>query len=221
MQQTTPTHSEIIVREPNILNENKATFELYQIWKSLPVVMLSKMRREDYLKTVGFDDEVVMDLAEIRTQKEFAEKYDLSPDTLTDWNKKLRDTGDQLGHIRNWANTLTKNLVMAMYMHALKKGDPQLYKLWLQTVAQWSEKQIHEVETDQPIEFHINLFKKPEPVVQPPPAPEKTEPAKVVEIAVEEPVNDTTTTNTNEKKNPVGDDGKASNGISVSHGPNY
>lgn len=123
--------------KPNINYE--AVFDLYVIWKSLPRVILSKMSREQMLLNLGIEDELMIELSQIETQEDFREKYNLGQNTLTAWNKKIAER-DSLFDIRKWAQPLTKNLMLGMYNHALRKGDAHLMKLWLQTVESWEEK---------------------------------------------------------------------------------
>lgn len=143
----------------DILTKNQGKFELYKIWKSLPVIMLNKMRREDYLTTLGIDDPVVMELAQIKTQVEFASQYDLTPATLSEWNKKIFEL-DPLAEAKNWARPLVKNMVMALYMHAIKKGDAQLIKLYLQVVNDFNEKSTVEHDFPHITNFNISIAKK-------------------------------------------------------------
>lgn len=143
----------------NILDKNKMKFELYRIWKSLPVIMLNKMRREDYLTTLGIDDPVIMELAQIKSQVEFASIHDMEPATLTAWNKKILEL-DPLIEAKNWARPLVKNMLMALYMHAIKKGDAQLIKLYLQVVNDFNEKSTVEHDFPHITEFNINIAKK-------------------------------------------------------------
>lgn len=137
---------------------NQEIYDLYAIWKSLPVTLMSKMSRDDVINKVGIEDEVLLDLIELRTQGEFAEKYDLSPNTLSEWNKKIKEK-DPLFEARNWAKHLAKNMMFSLYSHALKKGDPFLYKLFFQVTNGWNEKAVVEDDETDIVTINIGIAK--------------------------------------------------------------
>lgn len=115
-------------------------FELYCIWKALPVMLKSesvKNLQEKYL----IDDEDILELCQIRTQTAFANHFGLHIDTLTGWNKKIKDR-EPFGDIRKWVNTVMKNVMMSTYRSAMSK-DPKAHadrKLMLNFTG-WNEEQ--------------------------------------------------------------------------------
>lgn len=125
---------------PTTVRDYDHIFDIYAVWRALPTVTLNKMSRRDMLESMGVDDELILELATIKTQSQFAERYNVHINTLTDWNKRILEL-DPLREVKKWAQILTKNMVTAMYTHAIKKGDAQLYKLFFQVVNDWSEKQ--------------------------------------------------------------------------------
>jgi len=133
MENTTPTKSDVLVNP-----KNEALFELYSVWRGLPIPILKQMSETQITDQMGFDDDQVLELVYIKSQKEFALKYGLHPDTLTDWNKKIRKN-DPLYDSKGWARTLTKNVMMSFYNHTIRKGNPLLYKLFFQVVNDWEE----------------------------------------------------------------------------------
>lgn len=126
--------------------EYEAIFNIYSVWKSIPrfnfvnPATKFKMSSEELLETLGIDDPQILELAKIKTQTDFGERYDIHITTLTLWNKRLTNEYDPLTEVKKWAVGLTKNMVFAMYNHAIRKGDAQLYKLWFQVVNDWEEK---------------------------------------------------------------------------------
>ncbi len=148
---TQPNHKEL-----GVMPQNIPLFNLYAVWKSLPILSLKRMTRNELIENIGISDDEVLDLIEIRTQKEFAQKYDLSEETLVDWNKKLRDR-DPLFEAKAWALTLTKNVMMALYASAMSSKDARLFELWFKVVNDWKEsaKPINDVPQ---VEFNINLI---------------------------------------------------------------
>lgn len=139
-----------------VLPGNEATFEIYRVWKSLPAISLKGVTREVLFQQAGIDDELVLEVLDIKTQAQFAAKYDLNPGTLSEWNKKIDDL-DPLIEAKGWARKLAKNMVMALYAHALRKGDPALMKLFFQVVSEWSEKSTVEHDFPQVTEFNISI----------------------------------------------------------------
>lgn len=123
-------------------------FELYHIWKKLPWFL--KGKDVDTIKArFGFEDEEIVDLLQIRTQKVFAEKYNLNKDTLSIWNKHIDGLEDPFEGIRNQLKKVIHNVVWATYNSSLK-SDPRANadrKLALQVMG-WVEKteNKHEVE---------------------------------------------------------------------------
>lgn len=96
-------------------------YELYGVWKSLPAVWRGK--GADMYDTLGIEDEVVRMLLEIRTQTKFAEKYKISIDTLTDWNKKLEDDDELFKNRKRWVKKLMAGVLAAVHRKALVEGD--------------------------------------------------------------------------------------------------
>lgn len=125
--------------KPLVLPENEEVFATYALWKSLPIPILKNMTREQITDKMGIDDEIILDLIEIPTQKVFAERYNLHHDTLSDWNNKIR-IRDPLFEAKGWARGLAKNMVLSMYNHAIRKGNPLLMKLFFQVANDWQEK---------------------------------------------------------------------------------
>lgn len=134
MKKGSKSNTNIAVRE-----ENLETFETYALWKSLPISVISQVPRDELSSKFGIDDDRVLDLAEIRTQLAFADKYGINKATLVAWNKKILER-DPLIEAKNWAVNLTKNVVLSLYHHAIRKGNAHLYKLFFQIVNDWEEK---------------------------------------------------------------------------------
>jgi hypothetical protein len=76
-------------------------YDLYVAWKSIPACLRVDANKEiaDHLSD---DDEAFKDLYTIKTQGEFAQKYDIEPSTLTNWNKLIVKQ-NVLSETRKWA----------------------------------------------------------------------------------------------------------------------
>lgn len=149
-----------------VLERNEELFETYALWRSLPIPILKQMTVDQIKEKMGFDEDDILELVAIHTQEQFAEKYGLEKNTLGRWNKILRER-DPLFEAKGWARGLAKNVVLSMYNHAIRKGNPLLMKLFFQIVNDWEESsKIKFAPGD--IEFHIDLMpKKPEEIKTP------------------------------------------------------
>ena len=137
----TPIKTDIVSYTPD-------TFELYCTWKSLPsffkyppMPRKGKVRptTEEFLDGLGIDDPITRELAEIKSQRQFAERYNVHPDTLSDWNK-TNAVKDSLEEIRRWSRQLSKNVILALYNKALKDGSSFEVSLFFKLIEKWEEK---------------------------------------------------------------------------------
>lgn len=124
-------------------------YNKYKVWKAIPSLLryppmdkITKQRPNprDFAISMGIEDEETLELIDLPTQKSFAEKFGLHQDTLVDWNKTL-GLQSSMEQVRAWATHLTKNVVLALYNNAIRKGNQMEVKLWLQVVEGWEEKQ--------------------------------------------------------------------------------
>ncbi len=110
----------------------QAEFETYALWKSLPSFLRGQPK--PVLEKFGLEDEIVLDLLEIKTQTQFAEKFNIKDlTTLTDWNKRIKEEG-LLPFINQWARKLTPNVISALYRTATKEGRASEVKAWMEIV---------------------------------------------------------------------------------------
>lgn len=135
------TREDLPVRKPD-------EFEIFLAWYSIPAFFRNPPRDKktrlqpdvrDFLESIGVDDERTIRLAEIKTMSAFAEEYHVHINTLTDWRKLIQER-DMLEDVRSWAKPLVRNVIMSLYNACLRGGLPDHYKLFLQTVAGYSEK---------------------------------------------------------------------------------
>ncbi len=107
-------------------------FETYALWKSLPSFLRGQPRQ--VLEKFGIDEEIALGLLEIKSQAEFARRFNIKdPATLTDWNKKL-EKEEVIPRIHAWARKLTPNVIFALYRTASKHGKAAEVKAWLEIV---------------------------------------------------------------------------------------
>jgi hypothetical protein len=107
-------------------------FESYALWKSLPSFLRGQPKH--VLEKFGIDEEVAISLLEIKSQAEFARRFDIKDQsTLTDWNRRLEKEGS-ISRIYDWARRLTPNVIFALYRTASKQGKAQEVKAWMEII---------------------------------------------------------------------------------------
>lgn len=129
--------------QANFQPSKEHEYRAYLIWKNLPFKWLGMGR--EYLENLGIQDETILELAGIQTQKDFAAKFGLNETTLVKWNKSKPPVEFQDIDWRKWAMPLTKNVVATLYdrITGSEKGDGDAarVKLWLQAVDGYVEEQ--------------------------------------------------------------------------------
>ncbi len=107
-------------------------FDSYAMWKAMPSILRGQPKQ--VLEKFGIDDELAISLLEIKTQTEFAKRFDIKDlATLTDWNKKLEKEGLVPG-INAWARKLTPNVLLSLYKAITKDGKASEVKAWYEIV---------------------------------------------------------------------------------------
>lgn len=107
-------------------------YESYALWKSLPSFLKGQPRL--VLEKFGINEDLVFELLEIKTQAEFARRFNIKDQgTLTDWNKRLEKDGLS-EHMYSWARKLTPNVIFALYKNISKNGRAQEVRAWNEIV---------------------------------------------------------------------------------------
>lgn len=82
---------------------------------------------------------------DLKTDQDFAEKYNVNDSTLSEWRKRLGFyDAVQKENRQMWGRKLTPNVLAGLYRRAVKHGNAQEVKLWLQYIEDWAEKNKHE-----------------------------------------------------------------------------
>lgn len=130
---------------PESVNK-KTEYAAYILWNALPPMMRHpkpvngvKMSVREFAEHMSIHDEEIIDLLEIKTKTAFAERFNVERGTLCDWDKLIAQR-DQLSDIRLWAGKLARNVTLATYNHAIRKGNPGTLKLFYQVINSWVEK---------------------------------------------------------------------------------
>lgn len=142
-----PTHEPRFEREPSFRRLD--AFEAYALFRSMPTPLRypPKDKSSGYRPTprefalsLGIEDESVIALLELKTQKNFAEHFGITEQTLGRWNKILAKRG-VLDDARKWANPLSSNVLFGLYRQIMGgKALPQHYRLWFEVVCGWRTK---------------------------------------------------------------------------------
>ena len=108
-------------------------FESYVLWRSMPSILRGQPKH--VIEKLGIDDELAMSLLDIRNQTEFAKRFGIKDlGTLTDWNKRIEESGGLLKNIHGWAKKLTPNVISALYREATKTGKAAEVRAWMEIV---------------------------------------------------------------------------------------
>ena len=153
MQNETTTQILVITRETtrNVENSNpykEDLFELFCKWRALPYQFKfppkdkagNRPTSEDFCAMMGIESKTILELVEIKNQKQFCEKYGTAESTLAEWNKN-RKMRDNLADMRYWAKEMSRTVLMSLGNTASRKGRSFDVKLWFQLVEGWEEKQ--------------------------------------------------------------------------------
>ena len=87
---------------------------------------------ETTLRKLGWEQEEMIQLLQIRTQKDFTSRFKVGHTTLAKWNDKIEKEGLDREIIGQSAHELTKNVVFALYRKAMSEGNAPEVKLWFQ-----------------------------------------------------------------------------------------
>jgi len=118
-------------------------FQTYIVWRSLPSFLIGKPKK--LLAKFGITDPVAKEVLSIKTQSEFAKKYDIKDlGTLTDWNKRIEKDNLLIQVSRRWTMERLPDLVEALYQRILKTGDAKEARLWAEFIEGWRPRQDEE-----------------------------------------------------------------------------
>lgn len=128
--------------ESYFVPDREREFRLYVIWKSLDHTMSKKL-----FEQLGVTDDLLLELADIKTQKDFAKKYKLAVDSCTDWNKHIHagNIAPELKQLdwRYWARQITPRIAASVAKEGIKTGNPAHFNSWMKYVEEFEEKSRH------------------------------------------------------------------------------
>jgi hypothetical protein len=115
-------------------------YEMFILWKSLPSLIRGKPK-EELQRAWGFHDEVILELLQIKTNVEFAKKFNIKgPNTLTEW-QKLPDYQDRVSASwKSWMKKATPDVNASFIRKTIQEGDAPRFKLFHQIAEGFTEK---------------------------------------------------------------------------------
>jgi len=93
----------------------------------------------EYLEFVKFTA-TPMALRDLKTQGDFSARWNVSEPTLSNWKNEPEFWDLVKAQLKKWGKDKTPNVIMGLYRKAVKDGNAQEAKLWLQYFEDWSEK---------------------------------------------------------------------------------
>lgn len=107
-------------------------YKLFSVWLSIPRMILGKTT-EEYTEKMGIDDPVYLELLTVKNMTAFAEKYDVAPDTLSNWRKELGAMKDDK-EMHEFFNQFTKALLLSFYREQMRRPTPQGIETWYEII---------------------------------------------------------------------------------------
>jgi hypothetical protein len=113
--------------------DKEREFRLYVIWKSLDHSMDRKL-----FEQLGVRDELLLELAGLKTQKAFGKEYNIDTKTMSTWNKHIfeENIDPELKKLdwRYWARQVTPKMASALVREGIKTGDPHRFNAFMKHV---------------------------------------------------------------------------------------
>ena len=137
----------------NIISEeedNKNDFEKKEVIEGIK-------RVAEYLEYVSFmamPKILRKKTFQIEDELEFANKYELSQNTLTNWKKREDFWKRVQRQVVRWGRGQTPNVLKALLATAQLDGKAPEVKLWLQFFEQWSEKK--KIDISGTVDYELN-----------------------------------------------------------------
>lgn len=131
-----------------------AEYARYVFWHTIPSMLLKPPRNRDgsrptpqeFADLLSIDDPRIVEYLGISTQIEFGERFGVSRQTLTEWNKLIAKR-DALADLRAFFRGLSKNVMLAMYNLALSTKTPNADRAqlnFMKIIAEFNEKSVVE-----------------------------------------------------------------------------
>ena len=98
-------------------------------WKAISPLL--KITPTAELEKLGINDPLELELCKIKSEAEFAKKYNLDPSTLWRWGKKKKTQAIVDKMMFDWFRKKTPSVLLGFYRSTVRYGDAQRVELWL------------------------------------------------------------------------------------------
>lgn len=125
-------------------------FETYAKWFSLSPVL--RLLSEDQLNKLGIDSPEELELLKIKNQREFARKFKIGEDVLSEW-KQREDFWQLVDKLKKqWGKSKTPSVLVGFFKKAVSEADAARVKLWLEYFEDWKTKSEIDINQETKIE---------------------------------------------------------------------
>lgn len=107
-------------------------YRLFLTWRTLPVTLRGISGEDAELR--GIKDPELLELIQLKTHGDFATRFQISMNTLTEWKKQPVPDEFKMIDWRYWAKEFTSEVVHHLLESIREKKKADSIKLWLQTV---------------------------------------------------------------------------------------
>ncbi len=118
--------------------DKEKEYELFLVWRTMSRPM--KELGEQYLDQIGVNDEQIRELAGIKNQKEFAERYNVTPNTLANWKKEPVPQRYADISPKKWLKETVPEIYRLMFTGFTDRKDPATGKLLLESAGEYIQK---------------------------------------------------------------------------------
>lgn len=121
--------------------DREREYKLFLVWQILPQEIRDEKVGPAYLEQEGINDPYINELAGIKTQKAFAQKYGLDEKTLWNWKQQeVPDEYAELADFRYYSKQLIKNVLPILYRGFKERKDPASAKFLLEGHGEYIQK---------------------------------------------------------------------------------
>lgn len=106
-------------------------YKAFLIWLVIPSIL--KGQSEEQYHKKGIIDPTYIEIASIKSRKEFSEKFNVSENTMSTWSKDVAPAEADT-EMHKFFNQLTQNLVLSFYNEQLVKPTPQGIETWYEII---------------------------------------------------------------------------------------
>lgn len=117
---------------PNPLIRRNREHSIFKIWMALPSILRGV--EPEKLRQLGIDDENIIDVLQIKSMRQFAERFGLSDKTVRLWKKKTKLPELIMEETIKHFQALAPNVLMGLYKTAVRHGKSAEFEAFWRTV---------------------------------------------------------------------------------------